>query len=290
MQVIEDPNLIQQIKNYFLVVDHSIISKKPNYVSNDAKYDTNVVFQKPDHNALGSDAYPVENNYSSPHDSSNGFVANQEAEDSLMVVDVIGETSQAQSWKFMDDNMSNEANNSFNSSDCISQNNANCEKLSPLSSGEKETKFRLLDRQENDQKKPHLLDHQRDDAQYQAVLSILLKSSDQLTLGPHFRNINKKSTFVGWKNDIQMPRLGTAQKLLKKVLLEVPRMHGGVVHQFSRENGKKNSLWRPEVDDIDRNCVISERRRREKINERFMHLASILPTGSKVLEYLRKFT
>ncbi|KAK4365371.1 hypothetical protein RND71_016729 [Anisodus tanguticus] len=280
--VLEDPNLIQQIKNSILEVDHSVISKRPNYVSNDAKNDTNVISQKLDHNVLESDAYPVELNNSSPHDSSNGFVANQETEDSLMVAGVIGETAQAQSWKFMDDNMSNGANNSLNSSDCISQNNANCEKLSPLSSGEKETKPCPLDSQEHDQKKLHLLDHQGDDAQYQAVLSTLLKSSDQLTLGPHFRNINKRSSFAGWKNDIQMPRLGTAQKLLKRVLLEVPRMHGGVMHKLSRENRNKNSLWRPEVDDIDRSRVISERRRREKINERFMHLASMLPTVSKV--------
>ncbi|MCD9639474.1 endoglucanase 3 [Datura stramonium] len=280
--VLEDPNLIQQIKNSFLEVDPSVISKRPNYVSNDANNDINVISQKLDHNVLESDADPVEINNSSPHDSSNGFVANQEGEDSLMVAGLIGETSQAQSWKFMDDNMSNGANNSLNSSDCISQNYANCEKLSPLSSGEKETKPCPLEHQEHDQKKLHHLDHQGDDAQYQAVLSTLLKSSDQLTLGPHFRNINKKSSFAGWKTNIKMPSLGTAQKLLKKVLLEVPRMHDGVIHKLSRENHKKNSLWRPEVDDIDKSRVISERRRREKINERFMHLASMLPTGSKV--------
>ncbi|KAK4338424.1 hypothetical protein RND71_042911 [Anisodus tanguticus] len=280
--VLEETNLIQQVKKSFLEVDHSVILKRPNYVSNDVKDGTNVISLKLDHNVLESDAYPVEINDSSPHGSSNGFVANQETEDSLMVVGVIGETSQAQSWKFMDDNMSNGANNSLNSSDCISQNNANCEKLSPLSSGEKETKPCRLDHQDHDQKKHHLLDHQGDVAQYQAVLSTLLKSSDQLTLGPHFRNINKKSSFSGWKTDIQTPKLGTAQKLLKKVLLEVPRMHGGVIHKFSRENHKKNGLWRPEVDDIDRSRVISERRRREKIKERFMHLASMLPTGSKV--------
>nr|AHY00341.1 JAF13 [Nicotiana tabacum] len=276
--VLEDPNLIQQIKNSF-EVDHSVISKRPNYNSNDAKDDMNVASRKLDHNVLESDAYPVEINNSSPHDSSNGFVANQEAEDSLMVVGVIGETSQAQSWKFVDDNMSNGVHNSLNSSDCISQ---NYEKLSPLSNGEKETKPCPIDRQEHNQNKLHLLDHQGDDAQYQAVISTLLKSSDQLTLGPHFRNINKKSSFAGWKNDTEAPRIGTAQKLLKKVLLEVPRMHGGVTHKFSRENRKKNGLWRPEVDDIDRSRVISERRRREKINERFMHLASMLPTGGKV--------
>ncbi|KAJ8526926.1 hypothetical protein K7X08_029403 [Anisodus acutangulus] len=280
--VLEETNLIQQVKKSFLEVDHSVILKRPNYVSNDVKDGTNVISLKLDHNVLESDAYPVEINDSSPHGSSNGFVANQETEDSLMVVGVIGETSQAQSWKFMDDNMSNGANNSLNSSDCISQNNANCEKLSPLSSGEKETKPCRLDHQDHDQKKHHLLDHQGDVAQYQAVLSTLLKSSDQLTLGPHFRNINKKSSFSGWKTDIQTPKLGTAQKLLKKVLLEVPRMHGGVIHKFSRENHKKNGLWRPEVDDIDRSRVISERRRREKIKERFMHLASMLPTGIKV--------
>ncbi|CAN4127363.1 unnamed protein product [Withania somnifera] len=278
--VLEDPNLIQQIKNSFLEV--SIVSKRPYYVSGDAKNDTNVVNQKLDHNVLEGHAYPVEINNSSPHDSSTGFVANQAVEDSLIVVDVIGETSQAQSWKFMDDNMSNGANNSLNSSDCISQNNANCEKLSPLSSGEKETKSCPLDRQEHDQKKLQLLDHQGDDAQYQAVLSTLLKSSDQLTLGPHFRNSIKKSSFAGWKNDNQMPRIGTAQKLLKRVLFEVPRMHGGIIHKISKENRAKNSLWRPEVDDIDKKRVISERRRREKINERFMHLASMLPTSSKV--------
>nr|XP_009779732.1 PREDICTED: transcription factor GLABRA 3-like isoform X3 [Nicotiana sylvestris] len=278
IQVLEDPNLIQQIKNSF-EVDHSVISKRPNYNSNDAKDDMNVASRKLDHNVLESDAYPVEINNSSPHDSSNGFVANQEAEDSLMVVGVIGETSQAQSWKFVDDNMSNGVHNSLNSSDCISQ---NYEKLSPLSSGEKETKPCPIDREEHNQNKLHLLDHQGDDAQYQAVISKLLKSSDQLTLGPHFRNINKKSSFAGWKNDTEAPRIGTAQKLLKKVLLEVPRMHGGVTHKFSRENRKKNGLWRPEVDDIDRSRVISERRRREKINERFMHLASMLPTGGKV--------
>ncbi|KAM3321738.1 transcription factor EGL1 [Capsicum chacoense] len=276
--VLEDPNLIQQIKNSFLEADQSVISKRPNYVSNDR----NIVSQKLFYNILENDAYPVEINNSSPHDSSNGFVANQEAEDSLMVVDVIGETTQAQSWKFMDDNMSNGANDSLNSSDCISQNNANCEKLSPLSSGEKETKPCPLDRQEHDQKKLHPSDHQGDDAQYQAVLSTLLKTSDQLTLGPHFRNSNKKSSFVGWKNNIQMQRVGTAQKLLKRVLLEVPRMHGGVIHKISKENRRKNNLLRPEVDDIDKNRVISERRRREKINERFMHLASMLPTSSKV--------
>ncbi|KAM3263317.1 transcription factor EGL1 [Capsicum annuum] len=276
--VLEDPNLIQQIKNSFLEADQSVISKRPNYVSNDR----NIVSQKLFYNILENDAYPVEINNSSPHDSSNGFVANQEAEDSLMVVDVIGETTQAQSWKFMDDNMSNGANDSLNSSDCISQNNANCEKLSPLSSGEKETKPCPLDRQEHDQKKLHPSDHQGDDAQYQAVLSTLLKTSDQLTLGPHFRNSNKKSSFVGWRNNIQMQRLGTAQKLLKRVLLEVPRMHGGVIHKISKENRRKNNLLRPEVDDIDKNRVISERRRREKINERFMHLASMLPTSSKV--------
>ncbi|CAN4077719.1 unnamed protein product [Withania somnifera] len=280
--VLEDPNLIQQIKNTFLEVDHSVISKRPNYVSNDAKNDMNVVMQKLDHNVLESDAYPVEINNSSPHDSSNGFVADQEAEDSLIVVDVIGKTSQAQSWMFVDDNMSNGANNSLNSSDCMSHNNADCEKLSPLLSGEKETTPCPLDRQEHNQKESYLLDHQGDDAQYQAVLSTLLKSSDQLTLGPHFKNINKNSSFAGWKIDNQMPRIGTAQKLLKRVLLEAPRMHGGVIHKISKEIHTKNSLWRPEVDDVDKNRIVSERRRREKINERFKHLASMLPTSSKV--------
>nr|AAC39455.1 bHLH transcription factor JAF13 [Petunia x hybrida] len=295
--VVEDPNLIQQIKISILKVDHSIIPKRPNYVSSDAKNDAIGLCPKPDHNVLENDAYTVEINNSSPHDSSNGFGANQEVEVSLMVVGVIGETSQAQSWKFTDDNMSNGVHNSLNSSDCTSQNYANCEKLSPLSSGEKETKPAPLDHQEHNQRKLHLLDHQGDETQYQSVLSTLLKSSDQLTLGPYFRNTNKRSCFSGWKNDAHIPSRGTAQKLLKKVLVEVPRMHGSVIHKFSRENRKRNGLWRPEVDDTDRSRVISERRRREKINERFMLLASMLPAGGKVdkislldetIEYLKE--
>ncbi|KAK4389273.1 Transcription factor GLABRA 3 [Sesamum angolense] len=70
------------------------------------------------------------------------------------------------------------------------------------------------------------------------------------------------------------------------------------MHENCRlESVKNNGNSKPEVEEVDRNHVLSERKRREKINERFTILGSLVPSGGKVdkvsildhtIEYLRE--
>ena len=84
----------------------------------------------------------------------------------------------------------------------------------------------------------------------------------------------------------QMPRSETPQRLLKKVLFEVAQMHGDFLLDSREENGRRESIWRPHVDDIDSSHVLAERRRREKINERFLSLGLLVPSTGKVVQSL----
>lgn len=212
---------------------------------------------------------------STPTNSSDDFVENVLREESNLVQD--GEPSQMQSYPFMDDAISNCLNNSMNSSDCISQTHEEPEMMVPLSDGKKETN----DTHECNQQKAS--DFQGDEVHYHSVLSNLLKSSHQLILGPYVSRGSRESSFVGWRRDgfSRVANKGTSQKLLKKVLFEVPRMH-----ERSRvESSKQNGNSRPEADEIDKTHVLSERKRREKLNERFMILGSLVPSGGKVLKH-----
>ncbi|XP_031127277.1 transcription factor GLABRA 3-like [Ipomoea triloba] len=274
----EDHNLIHHVRTSYLDIPHAVGSKVPNYVS--------IGGRKPDQDKL--DLYPVppveceDNNIGSPYNNSNGFGANQEEGDSFMVEEMNGEASQLQSWKLADDDISNCIHNSTNSSDCISQNYVNPERASTLSDAEKLN---------GDSGKGV-------DVHYQSILSNVLKSSHQLVLGPHFRNNYRESSFVTWKKETSsknpLPRTRTPQRLLKKVLCDVAGMHGC---SSVRGSHKQNGNYKPEADETDKSRVLSERRRREKLNERFMTLASLIPTTSgkvdkisildETIEYLR---
>nr|GMC83145.1 putative anthocyanin regulator [Ipomoea batatas] len=282
----EDHNLIHHVRTSYLDIPHAVGSKVPNYVSSNGKNDEAIGGRKPDQDKL--DLYPVppveceDNNIGSPYNNSNGFGANQEEGDSFMVEEMVGEASQLQSWKLADDDISNCIHNSTNSSDCISQNYVNPERASTVSDAEKLN---------GDSGKGV-------DVHYQSILSNVLKSSHQLVLGLHFRNNYRESSFVTWKKETSpknpMPRTRTPQRLLKKVLCDVAGMHGC---SSVRGSHKQNGNYKPEADETDKSRVLSERRRREKLNERFMTLASLIPTTSgkvdkisildETIEYLR---
>ncbi|KAL0324279.1 UNVERIFIED_CONTAM: Transcription factor GLABRA 3 [Sesamum calycinum] len=228
----------------------------------------------------------------SPNDCSNDFADNLLREESNLVEVVDGE----QSWPFMDDAISNCLNNSMNSSDCVSQTCEDPETPLPLSDGKKEMNSCMRETQECNQNNTSSL--QGNDVHYQTVLSNLLKSSHQLILGPYFGKGSRVSSFVSWRKDgssgAPVPQSGTTpQRLLKKVLLEVAKMH----ENCRLESVKNNGNSKPEVEEVDRNHVLSERKRREKINERFTILESLVPSGGKVdkvsildhtIEYLRE--
>ncbi|KAA8520833.1 hypothetical protein F0562_011506 [Nyssa sinensis] len=302
--VLEDPNLIQHIKISFLEIPCPVVSKISDYVSGNARDDKDLVCAKLGHDILNPNLDLVveceEIQICSPNNSSNGFEANKQAEESFMVEGLNGDSSQVQSWQFMDDEISNCVHNSVNSSDCISQTFVNPEKVVPISNGERINDGCLLDLQECNQMKLTSLDLRNDDIHYQGVLSTLLKSSHQLILGPYFQNRNKESSFVSWKRGavgIQMSCSGSPQRFLKKVLFEVTRMHGGCFLESREDNNRRDGLWRPEADEINPNHVLSDRRQTEKMDERFLILGSLVPSTSKVdkvsvldntIEYLKE--
>ncbi|XP_052210735.1 transcription factor GLABRA 3-like [Diospyros lotus] len=219
----------------------------------------------------------------SPHSSSNRLGLTQQAEELLMADDLNEGASQVQSWQLMDDEVSYCDHNSMSSIDCISQTWVNCEKVREK---ENENDGFLLDIQEDNQMKLTSMDLQADDIHYHTVVSTLLKSSHQLILGPNFRKLHHKSSFVRWKKGgfegTQLPQSGAAsQRLLKKVLFEVARMPGGCWVESREDYGGSDGLWRPQVDSVESTHALAERRRRGKLNEKFVVLGSLVPSTSK---------
>ncbi|KAL6502332.1 endoglucanase 3 [Orobanche hederae] len=272
----EDLNLIHHIKTSFLECPSTTISHNPiYYVPNSINNNNNI-------NDLTCQVLDCDNIHEddldqlldcpdidiiSPNDSSNDFADNLLRDESNFVE---GDASQIQSWPFMDDAISNCLNNSGNSSDCVSQTYEDPETtIIPVLEGDKVTDYGL---------------HGNDDVHYQSVLSNILKSSQDLILGPYFRNGGRRSSFGGWRKDgllgNKVPQSGgNSQKLLKKVLFQVAKMH----ESYRLESNKRSNVdSRPEGEENDRNHVLSERKRREKINERFAILGSLVPSGGKV--------
>lgn len=175
------------------------------------------------------------------------------------------------------DAISNSPNNSMSSSDCVSQNHANSEIKLPLLDGKKTIDHHMRDVQECNHASSSF---KGEDIHYQSVLTSLLKGSHQLILGSQ-RNGNRESNFASWKDRKMSPQTASPQRLLKKVLFEVARMHEDSRIESAKQSCKKDDLSKREGDQ-DRNHVLSERKRREKMNERFTVLGSLVPSGGKV--------
>ncbi|XWS48921.1 hypothetical protein CRYUN_Cryun13aG0118400 [Craigia yunnanensis] len=288
--VLEDLSLIQHVKTSFLDTPQTIVSNKSIPVAGRTGNSKDLACPALGPLTLDTKLSPLlgceQLEMASPNDSSDGFKTNQPAEDSFMIEGIKGGASPVQSWQFMDEEFSNCVHHSLNSSDCISQTIMDHGNVVPLCQGEKDNDNGLHDVEEWNQTKLTSLDLHSDDLHYQTVLSALLKSSHQLIMGPHFRNSNQESSFVSWKKNglvkSRKARDETPQKLLKKILFEVPLMHDKGLLESPEDNGVRNAAWRPEADEICGNHVFSERRRREKINERFFILKSLVPTNSKV--------
>lgn len=283
LKVLEDLSLIQQIKTSFLnilnVDDPSNTETIPNTRNNEG-----VACEAFDHNDFNVELIPeveydiINNTTTSPNGSSNALDINQLLDETFMVESINHRTSQVQSWQVIDDDLSNCVhNNSMNSSDCISQTFASPQKINASADPK--------GGEDCNNQKMTLVDPLTDDWHYQGILSTLLKSADQLIMGVHFQNFHQESSFCVWNKggtvDCHRPRQGTSQKLLKKILFEVPRMHMDGLLESQEENDYREGT-RLEADE-GMNHVMSERRRRAKLNERFLTLRSMVPSNSKVI-------
>ncbi|KAA3468938.1 basic helix-loop-helix protein 062A [Gossypium australe] len=282
--VLEDLSLIQRVKTLFLDDPQPIVSNRSIQVDG---MNNDLACPALDPLILATKLSPIlgceQLETVSPDDSPEGLEPKQSREDSLLIEGINGGASQVQSWQFMDKEFSNCVHHSLNSSDCISQTIADHRKVVPLCRGENDNG--LQDVEECNKTKLTSFDRQNDDRHFHEVLSALLKSSHPLILGPQFRNSNKESSFIRWqKNGLVKPqkeRDETPQKLLKKILFLVPHMHDRGLIESPETNAVRDAAWRPEADEICGNHVLSERKRREKINERLMILKSLVPANNK---------
>ncbi|TYI15842.1 hypothetical protein ES332_A08G214100v1 [Gossypium tomentosum] len=282
--VLEDLSLIQRVKTLFLD------DPQPNVFNRSIQVDgmnNDLTCPALDPLILATKLSPIlgceQLETVSPDDSPDGLEPKQSREDSLLIEGINGGVSQVQSWQFMDEEFSNCVHHSLNSSDCISQTIADHRKAVPLCQGKNDNG--LQDVEECNQTKLTSFDCQNDDRHFHEVLSALFKSSHPLILGPQFRNSNKESSFIRWqKNGLVKPKKETdetPQKLPKKILFSVPHMHDRGLIESPETNAVRDAAWRPEADEICGNHVLSEWKRREKINERLMILKSLVPANNK---------
>lgn len=282
-------NLIHHIKTSFLGISSSaIVSNTAKHGSNDTTNNNDLICEVLDHaivphiNNIDQPLDCQEVEAYSPESGSGDFADNLLREESNLIDDIDREAAEIQSWHFKDDANSNGLNNSMSSSDCVSQTREYPGTVVPFLDEKKENDNFVHENQECNQQK-------QDNIHYQSVLSSLLKGSHQFILGPHVGNGNRESSFRIWdriSSGQTLPKVATPQRLLKKVLLDVARLHKSYRIESGKEGGKKDDLPRPpEVDDVDRNHVLSERKRREKMNERFMILGKLVPSGGKVPKY-----
>ncbi|XP_077241861.1 transcription factor GLABRA 3-like [Tasmannia lanceolata] len=311
--ILEDPTLIQHITTSFLEFPNPECSEQSASSPQKADKDEDVPLEKfnsmaecemqseggPHHNTNGFldqeielDPDRIEELHAniceefktgSSDNSSNGCGPHHNTDDSFMLEGLNGH-SQVQSLQFMDDEFSNCLHGSINSSDCISQSFANPEKALSSPKGEKINNQFLKELQDCNHTKFSSLDLKDDDSHYSKTLSAIFRNSHRLIVKPYFYKGSCGSSFTTWRKDLdtQKAQISASQRLLKRILFDVAWMHGSCSLKFQQEIGNKDSVWKLEGDDINANHVFSERRRREKLNEKFLILRSLIPSIDKV--------
>nr|XP_010910264.1 anthocyanin regulatory Lc protein isoform X2 [Elaeis guineensis] len=219
----------------------------------------------------------------SPDDSSNECCANQQTNDSFRIEGLNG-TSQVQNGWLMDDDISNGLHGSLNSNDCISQSFVNPRRFLSCPAGERIKNHVLDSLQEGDYTKLISLDLDGEESHYVKTLAAILMNSKQPTSIPCFPSGARESSFVVWRRSLNTPKplYTISQRLLKQILVDTVWMHGGQPLKPQEEDGFCHKVWKSEGDDASASHVLSERRRREKLNEKFLALRSLVPFISKV--------
>ncbi|MQM07771.1 hypothetical protein Taro_040612 [Colocasia esculenta] len=216
----------------------------------------------------------------SPDYCSNDCCANQHTDEFTMMQGPDGK-SQARSWQFMDDELSNGLHGSLNSSD------DKCQSFSDLQvvSSPKEERIEYVNGlQICHNMKLTPLDPGADNAHYTRTLSAIFRNPAQADVMPFLPNGSHASSFEAWRKGSETAdtHVCVQQKLLKKILFNVALMHGGKTPSAPERNEAKSKTWKPEGDAVGLSHQLSERKRREKMNKKFLILKSLLPSISKI--------
>ncbi|CAH2080171.1 unnamed protein product [Thlaspi arvense] len=279
--IIEDMNVIQCVKTSFLEAPDpyaSLLPTRSDYHIDNVLDPQQILGDEIYAPMFGTETFPA----TSPSRTTSRFDPEHEQvaedHDSFMAEGINGGASQVQSWQFMDEELSNCVHQSLNSSDCVSQTFVKAAAGRVSCNARKGRAQRLGHIQERQRNVKMLsFDPRNDDVHYQSVISTIFKTNHQLILGPQFRNCDKRSSFTRWKK-LSSSSSGTAsivspsQGMLKKILFEVPRVH----------QKEKLLLDSPGIGDETTNHAVLEKKRREKLNERFMILRSIIPSINKI--------
>ncbi|KAF8058397.1 hypothetical protein N665_1246s0017 [Sinapis alba] len=257
--ITEDLNVIQCVKTLFLETHPygTIISTRSDYqeIFDPLKSDQYIP-------AFGTEAFPTT--------STSGFEQELEDHDSFING---GGASQVQSWQFVGEELNNCVHQPLNSSDCVSQTFVGT--TGRVSCNPRKSKTQRLGQIQEQSNRLNM----DDDVHYQGVISTIFKTTHQLILGPQFQNFDKRSSFTRWRRlSLSAKTLGEkSQNMLKNIICEVPRMHQ---KELLLPDTPEDNMFK--VGDETENHALSERKRREKLNDRFMTLRSIIPSISKI--------